>query len=270
MNDASPARRPRDGRALLLGALGALVLAAAPVVSAAAGPVVEPADATPAVVGGHDATEEYPFMVSLQQDGQHFCGGSLIKPDWVVTAAHCAKGSDPALLTARVGSADRTSGGTEAGITEIVVHPDYRPEEPGGDVALLHLDQKVPEAPISIAAEPGSPGDATRILGWGYTCDDASCSSLPVQLQELDTELVPDDRCADIEAGTELCTDSPTEGAQGCNGDSGGPQLAGERGRWELIGATSRDGDTDPACGTGTGIWTDLTAHAAWIEQHAG
>ncbi len=58
-------------------------------------------------------------------------------------------------------------------------------------------------------------------------------------------------------------------GAQACILDSGGPQIKGRAGQWELIGATSRDGDADPTCSTGPGIYTDLTAHRDWIERTA-
>ncbi|MBE9373821.1 serine protease [Saccharopolyspora sp. HNM0983] len=245
------------------GAVGACAAMVALVPSAAAG-------VQPYIVGGHEATEEYPFMVSLQStEGQHSCGGSLVADDWVVTAAHCVPVEGQ--LQARVGSADRAAGGTVAGVSETVVHPGFNFGNTAGgdDIALVKLDRQVPQQPVRIAEEAGPAGTPTRILGWGVTCDNSQeCPETPQQLQELDTELVPAERCTEINAERELCMDSPTEGAQACYGDSGGPKLRGKPGDWELIGATSRDGDDDPACGTGTGIYTDVTAYGDWIAQH--
>lgn len=258
--------RGRNRRLAFGATLGACAVMGAVVPSAAA-------DGQPFIVGGHDATEEYAFMASLQTaDGQHSCGASLIEQDWVVTAAHCVQG-DTGPMQVRVGSADRTTGGTVTGVSEKIVHPEFDITDfgHGYDIALLKLDQSVPQQPIRVADDAGPAGTPTRILGWGVTCDEGQqCPELPVQLQELDPELVEAQRCDPINADRELCIDTPTEDAQACNGDSGGPQLKGTPGDWELIGATSRDGDEDPACGTGTGIYTDVTAYHDWIQQHIG
>jgi secreted trypsin-like serine protease len=77
-------------RSLVVGLLAAGATALSGI--AAAGAMAESDNQAPGmqpyIVGGEDATEEYSFMASLQQqDGFHFCGGSLIDPEWVLTAA---------------------------------------------------------------------------------------------------------------------------------------------------------------------------------------
>ncbi|MGC7100122.1 S1 family peptidase [Amycolatopsis lurida] len=242
---------------------------------AAAGAVLVPGVAaaaggpTPYIIGGHDATEDYSFMVSLQQDGNHFCGGSLIGEEWVVTAAHCVQGAKPDQVTTRIGARQHNSGGTETGVSKIIVHPDYAAQKPGADIALVRLDKKVTEQPIKIAAAAGDAGTATRILGWGEHCAEENCGA-PEVLQELDTKVMPAADCGNFAEGKEICTGSDTPDAMGCYGDSGGPQIKGRTGEWELIGATSRDGDEDPKCASGLGVWSDVTVHQDWIaEQQA-
>ncbi|MFD8571186.1 S1 family peptidase [Streptomyces sp. NPDC059639] len=232
---------------------------------------VAAAPSASAIIGGHDATSPYSFMVSVQKDGQHYCGASLIRPDWIVTAGHCTVNVKREQLSVRVGDHDRKKGET-AKVTKVVAHPDFSYEPFRDDVAVMKLDHPVQAKPIELAAAAPRTGDRTRILGWGMTCEDGSeCPDPPARLQELDTELVADDRCGEnYDPANELCTDSPTENAQACILDSGGPQITGRPGRWELIGATSRDGDADPKCATGPGIYTDLTAHRGWIERTVG
>ncbi|MFG3254192.1 S1 family peptidase [Streptomyces sp. NPDC048172] len=243
-------------------ALGAVAVAGAVALTVAGTPSAS------AIIGGHKATSEYPFMASVQKDGKHYCGASLIKRDWVVTAGHCTVNVKTKQLSVRVGDHDRTKG-EAAKVTKVVAHPDFSYEPFRDDVAVMKLDRPVDAKPVELAKKSGPAGTGTRILGWGMTCEDGSeCPKPPVTLRELDTELVPGERCSEnYDAANELCTDSPTKNAQACILDSGGPQLKGRPGHWELIGATSRDGDADPKCATGPGIYTDLTAHRAWIER---
>ncbi|MBE1577859.1 S1 family peptidase [Amycolatopsis roodepoortensis] len=243
---------------------------------AAAGAVLVPGIAaaadgpTPYVIGGRDATEDYSFMVSLQEGGQHFCGGSLISEDWVVTAAHCVRGAQPGQIRTRIGARQHNSGGTETGVSRIIVHPDFTGEEPlGQDIALVRLDKPVTERPIKIAEAVGEAGTGTRILGWGEHCAEQNCGA-PEILQELDTKVRPAEDCRSLVAGKEICTGSDTPDAMGCYGDSGGPQIKGRPGEWELVGATSRDGDADPKCASGLGIWTDVTVYRDWIAEQTG
>ncbi|WP_406138340.1 S1 family peptidase [Streptomyces sp. NBC_01089] len=246
----------KRGKAVLGAMAGAVTLTVA---------MASPASA---IIGGHDATSPYPFMVSIQKDGHHYCGASLIKRDWIVTAGHCTVNVKPQQLTVRVGNHDRTKG-AEAKVVKVIAHPGFSYEPFRNDVAVMKLDHPVDAKPVELATKTAPAGTDTRILGWGMTCEDGSeCPNPPIRLQELDTKIVPDGRCSEnFNPANELCTDSPTKNAQACVLDSGGPQIEGRPGRWELIGATSRDGDADPECATGPGIYTDLTAHRAWIER---
>ncbi|GAA4428912.1 S1 family peptidase [Actinokineospora soli] len=252
-------------RTLLVGLVAAAATAfAAPTASAADGPV------SPLIVGGHDATQTYSFMVSLQSTtGGHFCGGSLIKADWVVTAAHCVSGRTPASTQVRVGTTNRTSGGTVAKVSRIIVHPSYRTT---ADIALVQLSTAVTEAPVRIAATSGAVGTATRIIGWGQTCPVRGGCGAPITLQELDTSIVADNLCKGgrIDGATEICTENPGGTAGACYGDSGGPQIKAVAGGWELIGATSRAGGRTSTCAVDPSIYSDVPAYRTWITGYTG
>ena len=254
-------------RALLTGLMAATTVLAVPLLPAAAAPQ----DVTPLIVGGHDATEDYSWMVSLQQQGQHFCGGSLIKPDWVVTAAHCVDGQSPEAINARIGSKDHSNGGTEAKVSKITVHPDYGSGNGTADIAVIRLAAPVDNAPVKLAAEAGQP-EPSRIIGWGQTTPNQGDGSIPQTLQELDTKVVDAQQCSagGIDGNTELCTASDTPNANACFGDSGGPQIKGTQGNWELIGVTSRLGGTTPQCAQDPSIYTNAVAYTDWINQNTG
>lgn len=230
--------------------------------------VAQPASAAePGIVGGTDANQAYPFVVSLHSaSGKTFCAGSLIAPKWVVTAAHCVQGRNPAVLSARVDSNDNTQGGEVAQPAEIVVHPDYNPDGAGGDIALIRLTSPAKAEPIAIGTVT-APGTPTRLLGWGQTCPVQGCGQSPVLLQQLDSQIVDATRCtAAFDSTAELCTDSPNGKAGSCYGDSGGPQLVKLDEKWQLLGVTSRPGIADVTCATGPSIYTSAVAYAEWIS----
>lgn len=231
-----------------------------------------------AIIGGEDATETYEFMAALYDDsGNHYCGGALVDEQWVVTAAHCLEQEN---ISARVGSTDQTGGGTEREVTEAVEHPDFEVEDVQddpdyplsayllhNDLALLKLDAPVEEEPVEIADERAEPGSPVRNLGWGMV-DEFGEEDAPDTLQQLDSEIVAPDRCAEMDPESDLCSEHPTEEAQACILDSGGPVVRGEEGDWDLVGVISRDGnfDEDPNC-VGPQVSTDSVAYADWITS---
>nr|WP_106178216.1 serine protease [Prauserella shujinwangii] len=229
-----------------------------------------PAVATqPGIVGGEDADEPYPFIVSLQlSSGEHFCGASLVTPDSVLTAAHCVQGREPAEVTARIGSNDRTAGGETRRAAGFVVHRAYDPDGAGADIALVRLAEPATPAPIPLGSDT-SAGTATRILGWGQTCPAEGCGQSPVTLQQLDTSIVDGSRCESaFDHAAELCTDNPGGDSGACYGDSGGPEIARVDGTWRLLGVSSRPGNDDAKCATAPSIYTSAVAYGTWITSH--
>ncbi|QRP47210.1 trypsin-like serine protease [Amycolatopsis sp. FDAARGOS 1241] len=229
------------------------------------------ATAGPVIVGGTDADEPYPFAVSLHTaSGALFCAGALISPTWVVTAAHCVSGKDPATLAFRLGTNDSDSGGETAQPKEIVLNPHFNSSTQTGDIALVRLPAPAKAAPIALGAA-AAPGTATRVLGWGQTCPTPGCGDPSKSLQQLDTQLVEGSRCtANFDGTAELCTDNPHGTAGSCYGDSGSPELTRDGDHWTLIGLTSRPGNASPTCATAPSIYTSVVAYAPWITSKTG
>lgn len=247
--------------ALLTAASVALALVAAP--ATAVGVPTDGGGLQPNVVGGSPAPA-YSFMGSLQNlSGSHFCGASVVHPNWAVTARHCVAGTSPSTMRLRVGSNNRTSGGVIVNVTSVATHPSY-------DLAVIGLTT-VPAAyqPVVIAAASGPVGTFTRIMGWGQTCPSPGGCGAPVQLQQLNTSIVADSSCGGIFAAVEICTSNPGGTAGACYGDSGGPQVKTVGGAWQLIGATSRSGGGS-TCALNPSIYVDVPALRPWIQGVTG
>ena len=215
-----------------------------------------------AIVGGTETRRDWPHMAGMEfrsKDGFSFrCGGSLVRPDVVLSAAHCVSGNEsrgePDTLPASsfrflLGSRDRESGGERIAVTQIVEHPDWDDGQDSHDVALLKLER--PSAlgtPIRIAdgsdAANFEPGDEATIIGWGATSSGGGAVRF---LREAEVPIRSDAECArnytftaSFDAGSSICAGNLGGGEDTCQGDSGGPLMVpGSDGRFVLVGDTS-------------------------------
>ena len=96
-----------------------------------------------AVVDGRNAdANEWPWMVSLRAGG-HMCGGSIISPTTVVTAAHCLEGMRAGDLAVRAGTRQVDGAGQRLDVDRIIRHPGYNPDTVENDIALLRLEGRL-------------------------------------------------------------------------------------------------------------------------------
>ena len=235
----------------------------------------------PMIVGGTQVNPacpdcKYEFMVSLQSGGWwggHFCGGSLVREDWVVTAAHCVQGESASSIDVVIGlhNVNGTTGNRTVGVEQIIIHPQYSGNSLNNDYALLLLDEPITDfEPIKLCTDTNHDEEPvmSTTMGWGATSSGGSSSNF---LLEVDVPI--DDSCGNYSnseiTNNMVCAGDSNGGEDSCQGDSGGPLImTNSDGDYELIGIVSWGyGCAEPNY---PGVYSKIHSRLNWFFQYIG
>ena len=205
----------------------------------------------PMIVGGEEVdppcpNSKYDVMVSIQSSGYwggHFCGGSLVREDWVITAAHCVENESAGSISVKIGmhNINGTTGSETRYVDQIIVHPNYSGWSLDNDYALIHLTQPSSFEPIQLVTDDSHDVEPvmSTTMGWGATSSGGGSSQV---LLEVDVPI--DNDCGNYSnweiTNNMVCAGDSNGGEDSCQGDSGGPLImTNGDGEYELIGIVS-------------------------------
>jgi uncharacterized repeat protein (TIGR01451 family) len=247
----------------------------------------------PRIVGGEPAGPgEIPWQAALwdmEYDTWWGCGGSVIAPEWVLTAAHCVTefmgGALPADIVGAALGRLLIDGdeGTTIAASEVIINQDFNFFTYNSDIALIRLAEPAPFSadiqPILLADSGAmslyTPGTPALVSGWGTR--QYGVPDYPDELYKVTVPVVDRATCDQNyqdNAGywpgsideTMICAGLPEGGKDSCQGDSGGPMAAQTvDGRWVQIGIVSwGEGCAEPGL---PGVYSDVAALMPWVVQ---
>ncbi|XP_055561240.1 chymotrypsin-C isoform X2 [Falco cherrug] len=234
------------------------------------------------VVGGEDARpHSWPWQISLQYSRNnawhHTCGGTLIAPNWVLTAAHCISSSMTyrVVLGKQVLSQEDEPGSLAVGVEKMIVHEKWNSFLIINDIALIKLAQEVEESetirpaclpPAGLVLENNYP---CYVTGWGRLRTNGPLADV---LQQALLPVVDHATCSKRDWwGSTVRTTMVCAGGDGvvsgCNGDSGGPLNCQRNGLWDVDGIVSFGSGLSCNMIKKPTVFTRVSAYIDWINE---